>query len=554
MLRGFIKQLFEGLNASCKKYLVLFVGCCTCILLNAQRNYSQPAFDVQHYTFNLVLNDDNNLVKGSAVITISFLQSVTGIDIDLVKKNSSGKGMTVTALLEEGHPVPFQQAEDWVHIDAAARKGETKNYTVQYEGIPADGLIIDKTKYGQRSFFGDNWPNRAHNWLPCIDNPADKAAVDFIVTAPNHYQVIANGLKTEENNLPGQQKQTHWKETVALPTKVMVVGVADFSVNYAGDVDCIPVYSWVYPENKEKGFYDYALAKDILPYFIRQVGPYAYRKLANVQSKTRFGGMENASAIFYFENSVQGDRKLEALLTHEIAHQWFGNSATETSWPHVWLSEGFATYMTHLYLENKYGADSLQKRLQEDRKTVVAFSKKNRQPIVDTSVKKDFLQLLNANSYQKGGWALHMLRRQLGDSLFWQGIRSYYAQYAGKNASTEDFRQVMETSSGQNLQPFFRQWLFTAGQPVLKSSWAYDATKKMLTVTIEQMQASAFTFQLAMQVELPGGKEIRTFAIKDKISRLEWPLSAAPPAVVLDPHTDLLFEEAGKDSLEKNRR
>ena len=217
--------------------------------------------------------------------------------------------MTVTAVAVNSSAIEFYQQDETLHINNTAKAGDTIHYTIIYEGVPADGLIIDKTKYGHRSFFGDNWPNRAHNWLPCVGQPADKASVDFIVTAPDHYQVIANGLKTEEISLPDQQKQTHWKETVALPTKVMVIGAADFAVNYAGDVDCIPVYSWVYPEDKKKGFYDYALAKDILPFFIEHVGPYAYRKLANVQSKTRFGGMENASAIFYFENSVQGNRK-----------------------------------------------------------------------------------------------------------------------------------------------------------------------------------------------------------------------------------------------------
>ncbi len=259
--------------------------------------------------------------------------------------------------------------------------------------------------------------------------------------------------------MPGHLKQTHYRETVALPTKEMAIGVAGFAVNYAGDVDCIPVYSWVYPEEKENGFYDYGFAKDILSYFIARVGPYAYRKLANVESKTRFGGEENASAIFYSERSIKGDRKVEALLVHEIAHQWFGNSGTEKDWQPIWLSEGFATYMTHLYLENKYGIDTLLKRMKVDREQVVAFSKKRNTAVVDTSVASYFMELLNANSYQKGGWVLHMLRRRLNYDIFWKGIRKYYADFAGHNAATDDFRAAMETVSGQNLKQFFQQWL-----------------------------------------------------------------------------------------------
>ncbi len=512
------------------------------IITHAQRNYSNTSINVLHYTFMLQLNDADNNIKGEAIVTAKFLNAATAIELDLVKKNESGKGMTVAAVKENNKPISFTQNEETLHISTNAQPGDTVNYTITYEGIPADGLIIDKNKYGHRTFFGDNWPNRAHNWLPCIDNPLDKAAVDFIVTSPEHYQVVANGVQVEENNLPNHLKQTHWKETVDLPTKIMVIGAADFAVNYAGDVDCIPVSSWVYPENKDAGFYDYALAKDILPFFTKNVGPYAYKKLANVQSKTRFGGMENASTIFYYENSVQGDRKVEALITHEVAHQWFGNSATEASWPHIWLSEGFATYMTHLYLENKYGIDTLQKRLKDDREKIIAFAQKKYTPVVDTTITSNYFQLLNANSYQKGGWILHMLRRKLGDTIFWQSIRNYYAQYAGKNATTNDLRRTMESASGQDLQNFFKQWLYTAGHPVLATSWKYNQKKKTLTITIEQKQQSLFEFPLEINIASASGNLLQTIAVKDKSTTIEISLPAKPVKISLDPNINLLFE------------
>jgi aminopeptidase N len=164
----------------------------------------------------------------------------------------------------------------------------------------------------------------------------------------------------------------------------MVVGIADFAVDYPGETNGIAISSWIFPEQKEKGFYDYAQALEILPFYIKNVGQYSYKKLANVQSKTIFGGMENAGAIFYSESSVTGTRKSEGLLAHEIAHQWFGDAATEIDWPHLWLSEGFATEMTHLYLESKYGTDTLLKSLKKDRATVLAFTKKTKLPVVDT--------------------------------------------------------------------------------------------------------------------------------------------------------------------------
>ena len=133
----------------------------------------------------------------------------------------------------------------------------------------------------------------------------------------------------------------------------MVIGVADFAVQLDSTINCVPITSWVFPENRDSGFAQYAVSKKILPFYESYIGPYPFKKLANVQSKTIFGGMENAGNIFYYENSVamnpmqyKHNRSVEELFAHETAHQWFGDEASEIDWPHLWLSEGFATYMT----------------------------------------------------------------------------------------------------------------------------------------------------------------------------------------------------------------
>jgi aminopeptidase N len=496
--------------------------------------------DVQHYGFTIQLNDVDNVIKGQAEISIKYLKDAGSFKINLIKQDDAGKGMLVSSVTENGTNLQFQQDNDVVNITAMAKGGSEHSYIITYQGVPADGLIISTNKFGKRTFFGDNWPNRAHNWLPCVDDPADKATVDFIVTAPDHYQVVANGLKVSETTLPNNLKQTHWKETAPLPTKVMVIGVADFAIDHTGDVKRIPVYTYVFPENKDKGFNSYAVAKEILAYYMDKVGPYAYEKLANVQSKTIFGGMENASAIFYFENSV-GDKGIEELMAHEIAHQWFGDAASEKNFSHLWLSEGFATYMTNVYLEHKYGVDTLKKRMQADRKTVLDFEKIRKTPVVDTTVHSNYMVLLNANSYQKGSWVLHMLRRKLGEDAYWKGIRNYYAKYDGGNANTDDLRTVMEQVSGQDLKQFFKQWLYTPGTPHLKFGWLYNAKRKVIDITIAQEQIHHFEFPLQLMI----GNKIHTFDIKNYISHFEIPIASKPTRVVMDPNVNLLarFEQ-----------
>ena len=512
---------------------------CFAFFLTAQNN-----IDVLHYRFSIRLNDVDDTILGVAEVTLKALQPINELSLDLKNSTNANKGMNVQKLLGTNIREHLHQ-ENKLKIIFAQKlnTGDSVSFHIIYSGVPADGLIISKTKFGHRSFFADNWPNRGHNWLPCHDDPADKATVEFMVTAPEHYQVVANGVQIEETSVGNNLKLTHWKEDTPISTKVMVIGVADFAVHLAGVVNGnIPVYSWVYPENKDKGFYDYAMAKDILPFFINNVGPYGYKKLANVQSKTTFGGLENANTIFYSEGSVTGTRKSEGLLAHEIAHQWFGNMATEKSFGHLWLSEGFATYFTILYFENKYGKDTAIKMLKEDRDQVISHSKQSNKPVVDTD-EKNFMNLLNANSYQKGGWILHMLRSELGDSVFWRSVRKYYATYAGSVADTRDLQKVFEGIAGKNLKQFFDQWLYTPGQPDLDITWKYDDGGKFITVDVKQLQQKSFNFPLTLKINDKKEK----INVKDAIASFKIKADKKPTVIIVDPDTELLMKSTVKE-------
>ncbi len=516
------------------------------ILLGALRAASQAGasynFSIRHYIFNVHLSDLTNIIVGRATITVEFSRQSTSISFDLTGEKHDGRGMSVAGVTRNGRNVGYSHLKDVVTIqlEPAAEKGEVCDFEVAYAGEPDDGLIISENKYHHRTFFADNWPNRAHHWIPCVDDPSLKAPVDFFVSAPRKYDVISNGLLEETSPLDTVYKMSHWKELIPLPTKVMVIGVAEFAINHAGDVGCIPVSSWVFPENKIEGFYDYGQALEILPYFIEKIGAYPYLKLANVQSKTIFGGMENAGAIFYGENSITGARKTEGVLAHEIAHQWFGDFATETAFSHVWLSEGFATYMADLYFEHKYGTDTLVKILKQQRNEVISFAKKSSRPIVD-SLTANLMDLLNPNSYQKGAWVLHMLRRKIGDALFWKSIRAYSAAYGGKNASTIDLEHVIETASHKDLGRFFQQWLFGSGYPNLAIAWKYNTKKRIATVNIRQLQDSVFEFPLELSFRSDDNNQLHSINIRERITTFDLPVKFYPGELVPDPYTSLLF-------------
>jgi len=526
--------------------LLLFAGCAPASPDISPRN---PHVDVVHYAFSLTLSDESNELFGEATLSVRFLApGVSALDLDLVGPARTGKGMQVTAVRAGDQELRFTHEDDRLRIPLTpVPAAEAQRvFTIFYHGTPADGLIISNNKHGDRTFFGDNWPNRAHHWLPTVDHPSDKATVEFIVTAPEHYQVIASGTRVEETDLPDERRLTHWRSTVPLATKVMVIGAARFAVQYLDEYEGVPVESWVYPQDRDAGFYDYALAEPILQYFSSHVGPYPYEKLANVQSKTRYGGMENAGNIFYTEGSVTGNRQSESLLAHEIAHQWFGDSVTERDWHHIWLSEGFATYFTQLYLEHTYGRDRLVAGMKKTRADVLHYYAGHPDsPVVDTTI-TELNDLLSTNAYQKGGWVLHMLRYVVGDTAFWDGIEAYYRQYRDGNALTVDFQRVMEAAAGRDLGWFFRQWLFQPGQPDIQGGWRYDTATRQLTITLNQVQPGGAPFRFLLELGLYSDAgtppHIEVVDVTRPSHTFTFTLDAAPSDVVLDPNTWILMK------------
>lgn len=517
-------------------FLLLFV-----VFLNAQDQYlKNESVDVTGYVFNLFLNDDNNEIKGDAQITIDFKNEVDQFSLDLIGKSGT-YGMNVTQVMEGDSLAIYSHEHNKIVISPSSNGLKTRTFNVRYRGIPQKGLVIDTTKFGQRSFFGDNWPNLARHWLPSIDHPYDKATIEFLITAPEHYDVVATGKKTEESSLGNGYKFTAYKEQAPVAMKVVTIGVTKFASKLLEVVHDIPVTAWVYPENRLEGFSDYSVASKVLRYFIDHIGPYSYAKLANMQAKTQWGGLENAGTISYFENSVTGKNTVEGLIAHEIAHQWFGNSATENNWNHVWLSEGFATYFSILYLEAIYGDEKRKSELALDKKQVIDYYKQNPAPIVDLTI-KDPMKVLSTNTYQKGGWVLNMLRHKLGEATFWKGIRAYYETYQNANVMTTDFCKIMEEVSGTDLKAFFQQWLFTKGHPEIKWSWSYKRGK--VKIVLEQLQ-DHHIFHFPLEVGLVHDAEVTVVKIKVDKRSLEFEIEtdSRPDSIVLDPEYWLLFEE-----------
>ena len=518
-------------------------------------NYPKnPQIDAINYVFKLELSDDTDEIVCETTIDVRFLEEgVQELRLDLINATSElkGKGMRVSRVTSNGNSLIFTHENDALYITLAAPStvNQRTKYMIVYRGIPASGLKIANNKHGDRTFFSDNWPNRARNWLATIDHPYDKAMCEFIVTAPDHYQVISNGLKVEETDLTAGKRLTHWKQSVPIAPWLYVLGVARFAVQYVDEFKGKSIQTWVYPQDRDAGFYDFAEpTKKVLEFFSDYVGPFSYEKLANIQANSVGGGMEAASAIFYGDKSVTGKRTVRwrNVIIHEIAHQWFGNAVTEYDWDDVWLSEGFATYFTLLFIEHQYGRDAFVEGLKASQKQVNAFYEKNPDYRIVHNNLKDMRKVTTRQTYQKGSWILHMLRGVIGTDNFWKGIQSYYQKYQNANATTADFLREMEDASGRDLSGFFQQWLYKGGTLRYAGTWQFDSAQSQITIRLDQTQNDGSLFKMPLEVGLylagQNGPQIEVLQVNEKSNIFTIKVASEPENIILDPNTWVLME------------
>ena len=507
----------------------------------------QTGVDAVHYVFRLELTDASDVIRGDADILLRFVSpGVTEVFLDLTSA-ANGKGMTVSEVRDSAGALPFTHRANRLSIALAKppEPGEVRRFTVRYQGIPATGLRIGANKYGERTFFSENWPDHARQWLPMIDHPYDKATSEFIVTAPAIYQVVSNGLLQEETDLGDGRRLTHWKQSVPIASWLNAIGVAQFTSRHLDKVLGIPLETWVFHQDREAGIIAFdSAARRSLEFFGTHIGPYAYEKLGNVEAAGLNGGTEHASAIFYGEKSING-KPVDGLVAHEIAHQWFGDAVTEKDWDDVWLSEGFATYFTLLFTEHDRGRDAFVADLDRSRRGIFALEAKNPGMAVTHVNLSDMHKVLNRIIYEKGGWTLHMLRGMMGTEKFWAGIREYYARYRDASASTADFRQVMEKHAGVELTWFFDQWLRRAGSPAIKGGWRYNAQAGRIEIELAQTQAGE-PYRLPVEFSVSPGDgspaNIERVEMHDRQHMFFIKAQKEPAEVKIDPHTWLLAQ------------
>ncbi|HEX8492643.1 MAG TPA: M1 family metallopeptidase [Pyrinomonadaceae bacterium] len=508
-----------------------------------------------NYDIALVLDDQLTEIKSARTdITILVLKDSPGtIDLDFGE-------MEVESVAVGSQPTRFVQEEGKLNVQLASpvRKGQRLIVSVKYRGRPKDGLIFTPDKNGKPSVTGDNWPDRVHHWIPCLDHPSAKATARFTVTAPMRDLVVANGQLTAKRDNPDKTRTWIYTEGVPIPPYCMVIAVGEFALIEPQQPALTPLSYYVPQSDRQFAQQGFAPAAPSLELFSTVVAPYPYEKLALIVGATRFGGMENSSAIvfgstlFDAREGVQPmsrrfniRRGIEEVVAHEIAHQWFGDSVTEATWSDLWLSEGFATYFAGLFVERYEGQETFREYMKRQSDDYFAYEKKRRAPIFDPDT-EDLNKLLNANNYEKGAWVLHMLRSMLGDEAFFRGVRNYYLAHRNSTATTEDLRAALEKSGGTNLRAFFKRWIYESGHPVYAPTWTWRRMGRrggVLTIRLRQTQAGAqFPNPLPIEILLPNSKTRTIVKPTGKATVKRIPLAQRPVNVRFDPDATILSE------------
>ena len=516
--------------------LALFLLLQTQSPLAARADTVRPVHDALHYDITLIPSDTGIHLLGEVQINWR-LRSTDVVEMQL------DSAMRVIRVLVDGKPntrisrTMYGRSEGWIGVPHQKQPGDTISTRVRYRGYVRDGLIMRENQYGDRTVFADNWPDRAHLWLPSQDHPSDKATAAFHVQAPLSQQVIANGVLEKIDTLAYGNAVWHYRMDTPIPVYTMVVGIGRLARTRLPDaacrVKCVPLTVWTYPQDSAYAVSGpFRRAGQILDYFSGLIAPFPYSSLAHVESSTRFGGMENSTAIFYDEKRYRDKNVGEPLVAHETAHQWFGDAVTEADWHHLWLSEGFATYLAALWQGHAEGDSAFRATMQRTA-TRVFDSKDTQQPILDTTA-RDLLGLLNSNNYQKGGWVLHQLRGLLGDSVFFTGLRRYYATFKDSTALSSDFARIMSQVAGRDLDWYFQQSLLQPGFPMLDIRWSYQGRK--LTFDIAQTQPAEWgAFRLPNLILLVDGTPVR-LNIEGRRSRHSVAgISRAPKQIEVDP-------------------
>jgi aminopeptidase N len=517
-------------------------------------------FDFIHYLIRLNIDIGGKAFKGRMTATLRPLRD--GLDTVVLDAEDFRVG---EVLGEQGEPLAFEEAPGRlsVKLPRAFRHDETFSFTVGYEGRdPKNGLrFYDSSAERPAMVASDSWPYGVRHWFPCYDYPNDKAESEIIATVAAGNKVVANGrlVSVSEDKAAGSVTY-HWLQDKPHSTYLIFLAAAPYTV-VEDRLGAVPVNYWVYPQHAPQARRTYGKTPEMIAYFNSLFG-YDYPWDKYDQVEVPFGGGAESTSATAMGERVIVDERAEidfpslGIVSHELAHQWWGDLVTLRTWSEAWINESFATYSDYLYLEHALGPDEgavnlLNKKnayLQEAHERYI-------RPIVFDRYEGPS-NVFDSHSYPKGALVLHMLRFILGDEAFFRTLSAFLHEHDFDAADTHDFMKAVKTVTGQNLDWFFEQWLYKPGHPVFEVSSDWDKTAGVLRLRVRQVQDRSrgipvYRTPVRIGLVTENGTKTHQVWIKDEDEVFEFQEAARPLLVRFDKGNFLLKELAFSKSPEE---
>jgi aminopeptidase N len=511
-------------------------------------------YDLQHVSGDLTIDYEKRSFAGVVVNTLSPLrEGVTVLQFDC------GKNLSITACEIDGRQTAFTQNGECLKITSPRPLSPDKRVavTIRYYDSGTTALssfhwhkptVAEPSRIG---FWTKGEPNMNRQWLPTWDYPNDFATTEMRITVPADWYVISNGvLKSNIPNADGKTRTFHWKMEQPYATYLisLIGGPLDIKTARWRGIELI----YAVPKGKGHRIDDtFGDTPDILSFFSETLGVnYPWPKYAQTLTYDFPGAMENISAstldISVLADKRRGYKTSVGGIAHELAHQWFGDLVTCRHWGELWLNEGFAVLFAHLYQEHRHGKNAYDSSMEVEIRGYISDSRHYKRPL-STQFYKDASAVFDSHSYNKGAAVLHTLRRTLGDKKFYAGLHHYLAQYRHKTVDSHDLCRALTEATGIDLEPFFDQWVYKPGHPVIDYTWRWDEPQKQVIVTVRQIQDTSDgtpIYDLNATIGLIHGsgftrKQARLYQAEQEI-RVTMP--EKPDAVLLDPDHDFLRE------------
>jgi aminopeptidase N len=508
-------------------------------------------FIVDHLKLDLDLGRDNfekKRISGTATLKVRRVDpDATGIPLDAI-------GFDLTAVNVDGQSAPYDYDGRVLNVGLwpSFEEGEI---AVTYSATPRRGLYFlepdEHVPNRPRQVWSQCQEEDARHFLPCHDKPHVKMTTEMIVSAPNGYYVLSNGALLSKETPASGSWRFHWRMDAPHPSYLLTLVAGEFA-ELSDDADGVPL-SYLVPKGREAdGKRTFERTPEMIRYFGELTGVrYPWNKYAQVVvSDFIFGGMENTTATTMYEHILLDERAAldvtsDDLIAHELAHQWFGDFVTCRDWSEGWLNEGFATFMEHVWREKHLGRDEYDLGIKSDLESYLGEAHgRYRRPIVCQTYDSP-LDLFDRHLYEKGGLVLHLLRSELGDTLFWKGIAVYLQRHERSVVETRDLMRALEEVSGRSLGQFFEQWVYRPGHPELEVQVSWD--KKVLSVTVKQTQATTDEVPAAFEIPLyldivdgAGHTRREKLAVTQKTETFTLPAETRPRFVTVDPDMRIL--------------